>query len=124
MKTSKTFEYLIGYSIENFDLNTLRDIDVVRMYAGYSKMTEAEKMKTLLEAVIQHYRARQMEVNNIESFRIKIKRLVSAFKKLLGKRKLKSKLERKRQENFVENLHRNFKVTVIDQNLSDRYVLT
>lgn len=112
--TCQTYEYLIGKSIEKFGSNSLKEVDVLRLYAGFfsSKMTETAKITKILEEVNEYYRQRNIRTKNNETIRIKIKRLVSSFKNLLAKRKVKSMKERQRQETYVENVHKCFNVAV------------
>lgn len=114
---------MIGKSIEKFGSNSLKDIDILRLYAGFisPRMTESAKITKILEEVNEFYRQRNIQTKSIETIRIKIKRLVSSFKNLLGKRKVKSMKERQRQEIYVEDRHKYFNVTLgsteqMDQN--------
>lgn len=103
---------LIGKSIEKFGSNSPKEIDILRLYSGLSKITESAKITKILEDVNQYYRQRNIRTKNNETIRIKIKRLVSSFKSLLAKRKVKSMKERQRQEIYVKNIHKCFNVTV------------
>lgn len=108
----ETYEYLIGKSIEKFETNPIKEIDILRLYAGYNKMAESEKFKKILREINEHCEQQNIRMKNNEAIRIKIKRLVSAYKVLLGKRKVRSTKERQRQENFVQNIHKCFNVVV------------
>lgn len=108
----QTHEYLIGKSIQKFGSGSPKEIDILRLYANFVKVPESIKMAKIIEEVNKYYTQRKIRTKNSETVRIKIKRLVSSFKNLLAKRKVKSMKERERQELFVENIHRCFNVAL------------
>lgn len=103
---------MIGKSIEKLEPVPIKEIDILRLYAGYNKMAESEKFKRILKEINEHCEQRNIRMKNNEAIRIKIKRLVSSYKVLLGKRKVNSTKERQRQENYVESIHKCFNVVV------------
>lgn len=109
-QTVSTYEYLIGKSIEKFGSSSPREIDILRLYASFSASSESEKISKILKEIKEHYGQRRIRTKNNETIRIKIKRLVSSYKSLLAKRKGKSAKERRRQEVYVEHIHRCFNV--------------
>lgn len=124
VSTCKTHEYLIGKSIEKFGSISPKEIDILRLYSGLSKITESAKITKILKEVNQYYRQRNIRTKNSETIRLKIKRLVSSFKSLLAKRKIKSMKERHRQEIYVENIHKCFNVTVESTEQMDQDALS
>lgn len=75
-------------------------------------MTESAKITKILEEVNKYFRGKNFRTKKNEAIRIKIKRLVSSFKGLLAKRKVKSMAERRRQEIYVKKIHKSFVVAL------------
>lgn len=98
--------------MEKFGSDSLKEIDILRLYTSFSKMTESAKIIRILEEVNEHFKQRNIPTKKNETIRIKIKRLVSSFKVLLAKRKVKSMKERKRQEIYVEKIHKSFNIAL------------
>lgn len=110
---SKTFEYLIGNSIESLPLQQPRKIDILRLYFGFPKnISEIQKVASIVKSIQNHYRSNAIRVKGTEMIRIKIKRLVNSCKNLLSKRTIcrKSHSERQKQEKFHHMIYGSFDV--------------
>lgn len=116
--TSATHEYLIGTSKDTFDDQLPREIDVLRLVWYNEALPEAKRITKALHEIKKCYHKAGILIRKKETIRIKVKRLVSSMKRLLSKRKIKSRREKDRQEDFARNILKLFEVCDGNEDLS------
>lgn len=115
---SPTYEYLIGASIEQLGQYLPQEIDVLRMFCHYESLPESNRISEILCEIERCYFVVGIPLKNKETIRIKIKRLVVCMKQLLSKRKVKSRREKQRQEDFSKSIRNLFEVICPHASLS------
>lgn len=110
--SSRTFEYLIGTSISEFPPRQLPlKIHILRLYSNFQRnVPEKERIKFIIESIETCYRNANIPLIQTEAIRLKVKRLLLEFKDLLSKRKVDSNMQRKRENDFAQNIRNLFEV--------------
>lgn len=115
----RSFEYLIGKPINNFEEKLPRKVDIVRYYFHFQKTDEKEKISKTSKQIQLLYNRANIPTVHYESIRSKVKRLLSSVKIVIATRKSKSASQIERETSLFHELSKLFEVTRNEYLLSE-----
>lgn len=106
---------MLGPSINNFENDLPKKIDVLRRYYSYARnVSETKKISGLLREIINVYVNTGIATIHPEHIRVKLKALVKPAKAIISTRKLSTENQIKKELDFFTSINSLFDVAAVE----------